>query len=81
MTQSHHCVQLGPLFVAKLITDVGGRSRAFNLSVLGWLLNGVINSFVFFFVSTDERRVQMDLQASMGKYESVHTEEDRENVI
>jgi hypothetical protein len=40
---------------------VGGRSEAFNLGILGWLICGVANLAVFFFVEADEDSMQADL--------------------
>lgn len=50
---------LGPVFVATLITDLGGRTAAFNVGVLGWIVCGFVNFFIFFTVERDENTVQV----------------------
>ena len=52
---------LGPFFVSLLIAGVGGRSEAFNLGIFGWVICGVANLAVFFFVEADEDSMQADL--------------------
>jgi len=52
---------LGPVFVAVLIANLGGRTPAFNVGVLGWVVCGILNLLVFFFVERDEQNVQLAL--------------------
>jgi predicted MFS family arabinose efflux permease len=58
---------LGPVFVASLITRVGGRTQAFNIGVLGWVFCGFFNLIVFFTVERDERNLQTAIAASLSK--------------
>lgn len=52
---------LGPVFVAMLVRNMGGRTPAFNAGVVGWLFCGVFNLLVFYTVSRDESRMQSQL--------------------
>lgn len=61
---------LGPLFVSLLIVDLGGRTPAFNIGVLGWVLCGFFNLCIYFFVENDELRIQAMLATDMGKDEN-----------
>jgi MFS family permease len=58
---------LGPVFVASLIAKLGGRTPAFNVGILGWMVCGAFNLCVFCTVQHDERKIQMllaqDLQS------------------
>jgi len=49
---------LGPVFVAILISSLGGRTIAFNVSVVGWVLCGIFNMLLYFTVEKDEGIVQ-----------------------
>ena len=49
---------LGPFFVSILISRMGGRLPAFNVGVLGWVICGVANLAIYFFVERDEAVVQ-----------------------
>jgi MFS family permease len=62
---------LGPFYVSLLIVHFGGRLRAFNLGVFGWILCGVFNFAIFFTVARDERTVQMTLKAAMYSVSSL----------
>jgi hypothetical protein len=57
---------LGPVFIARLIGSLGGRTPAFNVGVLGWLICGVMNLAMFFTVSADEASVQRRLTANLS---------------
>ena len=57
---------LGPVYIAWLIVNFGGRTRAFNFGVWGWMLCGLINVAMFTTIRSDERRVQQILTASMS---------------
>eukprot|EP00532_Pseudo-nitzschia_australis_P006990 CAMPEP_0168169396 /NCGR_PEP_ID=MMETSP0139_2-20121125/3614_1 /TAXON_ID=44445 /ORGANISM="Pseudo-nitzschia australis, Strain 10249 10 AB" /LENGTH=521 /DNA_ID=CAMNT_0008086809 /DNA_START=349 /DNA_END=1914 /DNA_ORIENTATION=- len=56
---------LGPFFVSRLIVRFGGRRKAFNIGVFGWILCGLANIAIFFTVAHDERVVQTTLAAQM----------------
>jgi sugar phosphate permease len=56
---------LGPVFVSLLIVQMGGRTPAFNLGVLGWVACGILNTLACFTVARDERKVQATLAASL----------------
>lgn len=56
---------LGPVFVAHLITSMGGRTPAFNFGTLAWALCGVLNLAMFFTAEQDEQRVQEMLSAHL----------------
>ena len=58
---------LGPVFVAHLITSLGGRTPAFNLGTLGWIMCGVLNLLIFFTVDADERRIQATISATLSQ--------------
>lgn len=57
---------LGPVFVAMLISHLGGRTPAFNAGTAGWLVCGILNLSIFFFVKNDEEKTQRDLEARLG---------------
>lgn len=52
---------LGPVFVAVLIQKMGGRTPAFNVGVLGWMLCGIFNLCVFWTVVRDEDKLQQSI--------------------
>jgi len=56
---------LGPVFVAQLISRMGGRTPAFNVGVLGWMLCGCFNLCMFLTVNRDENHVQATIAASL----------------
>lgn len=56
---------LGPFFVSLLIVDFGGRTRAFNIGVTGWVMCGIANLAMFFTVAHDEHAVQRTLAAQL----------------
>jgi sugar phosphate permease len=58
---------LGPVFVSVLISSVGGRTPAFNIGVIGWMVCGVFNLIIYFTVECDERNVQTTLASSLSK--------------
>jgi len=62
---------LGPFFVSLLIVHFGGRLRAFNLGVLGWIFCGVANLLIFFTVARDERAIQMAIAAEIHSFSTV----------
>lgn len=57
---------LGPVFVAKLITTIGGRTPAFNLGTAGWIVCGVLNLAIFFTAERDEQRSQAILSTNLN---------------
>lgn len=60
---------LGPVFVASLITSMGGRTPAFNFGTLGWAVCGVFNLAAFFTAERDEQKVQDSLSRSLDQVE------------
>lgn len=58
---------LGPVFLALMITNMGGRTAAFNTGTLGWMACGVLNLLVFFTAEGDEQRGQATIAASLSK--------------
>lgn len=59
---------LGPVFVAIMISRLGGRTPAFNLGVLGWIICGVVNLFVSCTVERDESTVQRLIAESLSTF-------------
>lgn len=57
---------LGPFFVSLLIIKFG-RTKAFNIGVLGWIFCGIANLAIFFTVSHDEQVVQTTLATQLGR--------------
>lgn len=57
---------LGPVFVASMIARLGGRTKAFNVGVLGWIICGFLNLGVFFTILEDEARLQAKVVASLS---------------
>jgi sugar phosphate permease len=55
---------LGPVFLAHLITSMGGRTPAFNFGTLGWAICGVFNLAIFFTAERDENKLQESLSAN-----------------
>jgi MFS-type transporter involved in bile tolerance (Atg22 family) len=62
---------LGPVFLAQLIVHFGGRTRAFNIGVLGWILCGIMNLAMFWTVRHDEQRVAQTLSMNFVSSSSV----------
>jgi len=58
---------LGPLFISIMISKFGGRIRAFNIGVLGWILCGIFNLLSFFTIEKDEEKMQRTLEADLTK--------------
>jgi len=58
---------LGPVFVAILISNFGGRTNAFNFAVFGWILCGVFNLLLYFTVEKDEAAVQSRFAESLHR--------------
>jgi hypothetical protein len=58
---------LGPVFVSMLIIQLGGRTAAFNVGVLGWVLCGCFNVMMYFTVEKDERQVQMSIATKISR--------------
>jgi MFS family permease len=58
---------LGPVFVSVLITRLGGRTPAFNIGVLGWMVCGLFNLMAFFTVERDERVCQTTIAAGLSR--------------
>jgi MFS family permease len=62
---------LGPVFIAHLIMQFGQRTKAFNIGVLGWILCGIFNSCMYFFVENDERSIYSKLSAANAEQYSI----------
>lgn len=58
---------LGPLFIAMMVSGLGGRAQAFNIGTFGWLFCGVLNLVIFCFVRDDEAKIQASLEEIMDK--------------
>lgn len=58
---------LGPVFVAMLISNFGGRTAAFNIAVFGWVVCGVFNLLLYFTVERDETDVQSRFAESLQR--------------
>jgi len=58
---------LGPVFVAMLISNFGGRTAAFNIAVFGWVVCGVFNLLLYFTVERDETDVQSRFAGSLQR--------------
>ena len=56
---------LGPYFVSLLIVRMGGRLKAFNVALFGWVICGVANLLIFFTVSQDEAKVQAEVRSEL----------------
>ena len=56
---------LGPVFVANMIVRFGGRTPAFNVGVLGWVICGIANLCIFFTVNNDELHVQSTIRHTL----------------
>jgi predicted MFS family arabinose efflux permease len=73
---------LGPVFVAMLIERMGGRTPAFNVGVLGWMVCGVLNLCVFWTVAVDEGQMQSRLTSSLRRRRSEQSSvDDSDRVI
>lgn len=49
---------LGPVYVAGLIRITKSRERAFIIGTFGWVICGIMNGLVYFFIENDERNCQ-----------------------
>lgn len=67
---------LGPVFVAKLISSMGGRAPAFNIGVIGWMICGFFNLCMFFTVARDERYVQATLTARFARQQECNLQQE-----
>lgn len=70
---------LGPAFVAWMIENLGGRTRAFNIGVLGWTLCGILNLMLFCTVERDEEKVRLGLEQMAVEKEENSSGDFREN--
>lgn len=50
---------LGPAFVAWMIGKLGGRRKAFNVGIVGWVFCGMLNGMLYFSVERDEERARV----------------------
>lgn len=58
---------LGPAFVAWLIGKLGGRRKAFNIGIFGWLFCGILNGLLYCTVERDEERARMTVDSSVKR--------------
>ncbi len=70
---------LGPAFVAWMIENLGGRTRAFNIGVIGWALCGILNLMLFCTVERDEEKVRLGLEQMAIEKEENETRDSGEN--
>ena len=56
---------LGPAFVAGLIEKMGGRRKAFNVGICGWIFCGFLNGMLFCTVEADEEKVRLGVEEQM----------------
>jgi MFS family permease len=71
---------LGPAFVAWMIENLGGRTRAFNIGVTGWILCGILNTMLFCTVERDEEKVRLGVeQLAAERQESESGDWDENN--
>jgi hypothetical protein len=52
----------GPFFLSQLITAFG-RRLAFNVSLIGWLIGGLIYFFLYFTIKRDKDNVQNTIRS------------------
>ena len=52
---------LGPAFVAWMIGKLDGRTKAFNIGILGWVFCGILNGMLYFTVEQDEAKVRVNI--------------------
>lgn len=57
---------LGPALVSLLITTFD-RQTAFNISLIGWIIGGVLSLFIILFVAADEEKIQQELRDQMSQ--------------
>lgn len=55
---------LGPALVSLLITNFD-RQTAFNISLFGWVIGGILSLFIVLFVASDETRIQQQVRDQM----------------
>lgn len=65
---------LGPALVSLLITTFD-RQTAFNISLIGWIIGGILSLFIILFVANDEERVQQELRDHIAQDTMVVTGE------
>ncbi|KAL7534069.1 hypothetical protein ACHAXR_005618 [Thalassiosira sp. AJA248-18] len=72
---------LGPAFVAWLIERLGGRRKAFNVGIGGWILCGVLNGMLFCTVEADEEKVRLGMeQLLVGENDRSANDTEHESV-
>jgi MFS-type transporter involved in bile tolerance (Atg22 family) len=57
---------LGPFLLSRMISSLG-RTRAFNLSLIGWLIGGTVSLGMFWTVSRDEEMIQEKIQEKLTR--------------
>lgn len=55
---------LGPALVSLLITTFD-RQTAFNISLVGWIIGGILSLMIMMFVKTDEEAVQKKIREEL----------------
>ncbi|KAL7549777.1 hypothetical protein ACHAWF_013039 [Thalassiosira exigua] len=56
---------LGPAFVAWMIERLGGRRKAFNVGIGGWILCGILNAALFYTIEVDEEKVRLCVEGQV----------------
>jgi len=69
---------LGPAFVAWMIEKLGGRRKAFNFGICGWILCGILNGLLFCTVEADEEKVRVGVEQLV--MENEESEEGGSNI-
>lgn len=57
---------LGPALVSLLITS-SDRQTAFNISLIGWIVGGLLSLAIMIFVAKDEESVQHELRERLAQ--------------
>lgn len=70
---------LGPAFVAWMIENLGGRTRAFNIGVTGWILCGILNTMLFCTVERDEEKVRLGVEQLVAERQESESRDWNEN--
>jgi sugar phosphate permease len=71
---------IGPVFVSRMISGLGGRTPAFNVGVVGWAVCGVFNSLIYCTVQRDEELVQSTLFTLLSRQSPVRVSRNNKRV-
>jgi hypothetical protein len=71
---------IGPVFVSRMISSLGGRTAAFNVGVVGWAICGVFNSLIYCTVQRDEELVQSTLFTLLSSQSAVRVPQNWKRV-